>query len=181
MKMILAFLLTALAVPATLSSSQTQRSIEQSGWWANVLSQPEHEPMASVGLLRSKPSVLGANTGPNCGIYVFQLPDRWFDPKVPPRAPKGELVSGFVFNGWMENGKANVMVWALVNDKDSMYASTDAKKLTGQLVGTFQIERRRSVVINELRQYGTKPIELSIARTSASVLLLARGLDESKN
>ena len=88
--------------------------------------------MCSVGLPVSKPSVLGASSGPNCGIYVFEMTERWLDPKVPPCAPNGGLVSGFIFNGWMENGKAKVMVWALVNAKDATFASTDEKKLTGQ-------------------------------------------------
>ena len=165
MKMILAFLLTALAVPATLSSVQTQKSVNQSGWSANVLSQPGHETMCSVGLPLTKPAILGAISTPNCGIYVSQLPGRWSDPKVPPRAPKGELVSGFVFNGWMEEGKAKIMVWALVNAQDATFASTDDKDLTRQLVDTIFIEPGKSMVINELRQYGARPIELSIART----------------
>src|SRR5260370_41357400 len=96
--------------------------------------------MGSLGLLRNQPLVSGAKRAPNCGVYVFQIAERWSDPKVPPRAPKGGLVSEFIFNGWMEHGKAKVIVWALVNDKDATDASTDEKKLTGQLVGTFLIE-----------------------------------------
>jgi hypothetical protein len=162
MKMILAFLVTVLLVPA-LSSGQNPA--EQSGWSANVFSQPGHEAMASVGLLRNEPSVLRANSAPNCGIYAFQITERWSDPKTPPRAPNGGLVSEFIFNGWMEHGKAKVMVWALVNDKDATYASTDEKKLTGQLVDTYLIQPGKSAVINELRRYGAKPVEISIART----------------
>ena len=165
MKMILAFLLTVLVVPSMLSSVQSQKSAEPSGWSANVRSEPKHEGMCSTGLPLSKPSGLSAGTAPNCGIYVAEIAERWADPKVTPRAPTGGLVSGFRFNGWMENGKAKVMVWALVNDKDSTSASFDEKKLTGQLVDTFLIEPGSSVVINELRQYGAKPIELSITRT----------------
>ncbi len=163
MKMFLAFLLIVLLVPAVLSSGQNPG--EQSGWSANVFSQAGHEAMASVGLLRNEPSVLGANSAPNCGIYVFQITERWSDPKTPPRAPNGGLVSGFIFNGWMEHGKAKVMVWALVNDKDAKDASTDEKKLTGQLVDTFLIQPGKSAVINRLRQYGAKPVEISIERT----------------
>ena len=165
MKIILAFTLTALVVPATLSSVQNQKTAVQSGWSANVRSQPNHEGMCSTALPHNKPSILSVSTGPNCGIYVAQLTERWADPKVTPRAPTGGLVSGFRFNGWMENGKAKVMVWALVNDKDSTSASYDEKKLTGQLVDAFLIEPGSSVVINKLRQYGANPIELSIART----------------
>jgi len=65
----------------------------------------------------------------------------------------------------MEHGKAKVMVWALVNDKDAKDASTDEKKLTGQLVDTFLIQPGKSAVINRLRQYGAKPVEISIERT----------------
>jgi hypothetical protein len=162
MKMILAFLLTVLLVPAVLSSGQNPG--EQSGWSANVFSQPGHAAMASVGLLRNEPSVLGANSAPNCGIYVFQITERWADPKTPPRAPNGGLVSGFILNGWMEHGKAKVLVWALVNDKHAKDASTDEKKLTGQLVDTFLIQPGKSIVINKLRQYGAKPVEISIER-----------------
>ena len=165
MNMILAFLLTALVVPSILSSVQDQKSAEQSGWSANVRSESNHEGMCSAGLPLNKPSMLSVSTAPNCGIYVAQLTERWADPKVTPRAPTGDLVSGFRFNGWMENGKAKVMVWALVNDKDSTSASYDEKKLTGQLVDTFLIEPGSSVLVNELRRYGAKPIELSIART----------------
>ena len=57
------------------------------------------------------------------------------------------------------------MVWALVNDKDATSASTDEKKLTGQLVETYLLEPGKSAVINELRRYGAKPVEISIART----------------
>jgi hypothetical protein len=163
MKMILAFLLTVSLVPAVLSSGQNRG--QQSGWSANVFSQPGHEAMASVGLLRGEPSVLGANSAPNCGIYVFQITERWSDPKTPPRAPNGGLVSGFIFNGWMEHGKAKVMVWALVNDMDARDASTDEKRLTGQLVDSFLIQPGKSVVISKLRQYGAKPVEISIERT----------------
>ena len=165
MKMILAFLLTVLVVPSMLSTVQNQKSAEQSGWSANVRSEPKHEGMCSTGLPANKPSILSVSTAPNCGIYVAQLTERWADPKVTPRAPTGGLVSGFRFNGWMENGKARVMVWALVNDKDSTSASYDEKRLTGQLVDTFLLEPGSSVVINKLRQYGANPIELSIART----------------
>jgi hypothetical protein len=165
MKMILAFLLTALVVPGSLSSVQTQKSAKQSGWSANVFSQPGHEAMASVGLLRNQPLLSGAKSAPNCGIYVFQITERWSDSKIPPRAPDGGLVSEFIFNGWMEHGKAKVMVWALVNDKDATDASTDEKKLTGHLVDTLLIEPGKSVVIDELRQYGAKPVEILIART----------------
>jgi hypothetical protein len=165
MKMILAFLLTALLVPASLSSVQTQKRTEQSGWSANIFSQPGHEPMASVGLLRNQPLLSDAKSGPNCGIYVSQITERWLDPKIPPRAPKNGLVSEFIFKGWIEHGKAKVIVWALVNDKGATEASTDETKLTGQLVGTFQIELGKSVMINDLRQYGAKPVEISIART----------------
>jgi hypothetical protein len=164
MKMILAFLIT-LVVSATLSSVQTQTSLKQSGWSANILSQPGHEAICSVGLPLTKPSVLGDFSTPTCGIYVSQLPGRWSDPKVPPRAPKGELVSGFVFNGWMEEGKAKVMVWALVNAPDATFASTGDKDLTRQLVDIIFIEPGKSIMSNELRQYGAKPIELSIVRT----------------
>ena len=120
--------------------------------------------MASFELPLSKPSVLGANTAPNCGIYVAQITKRWSDSKVSPRTAKGELVSGFRFNGWMENGKAKGMVWALVNPGTSTHASTDEKELTGELVDTFLIERGATKIINELLQYGTRPIELSVAR-----------------
>jgi hypothetical protein len=51
MKMILAFLLAALVVPASSSLAQTQKSAEQSDWSASVFSQAGHEAMASVGLL----------------------------------------------------------------------------------------------------------------------------------
>ncbi|MGZ8892713.1 MAG: hypothetical protein ACXW1R_07270 [Halobacteriota archaeon] len=165
MKMILAFLLMALLVPSILTSAQSQKSVGQSGWSANVRSEPKHEGLCSVGLPLDRPSMLGVTTAPNCGIYVAGLTERWADPKVPPSAQTGGLVSGFRFNGWMENGKAKVMVWALVNDKDSMSASYDEKKLTGQLVDTFLLEPGGSVVVNELRRYGAKPIELSITRT----------------
>jgi hypothetical protein len=165
MKMILAFLLTALVVPSMLSSVQNQKGVGPSGWSANVRSELKHEGMCSAGLPLNKPSIRSVSTAPNCGIYVAQLTERWADPKVTPRAPTGGLVSGFRFSGWMENGKAKVMVWALVNDKDSTSASYDEKKLTGQLVDTFLIEPGSSVVIDELRQYGAKPIELSITRT----------------
>jgi hypothetical protein len=165
MKMILAFVLTALVVPASLSSVKTQKSAEQSGWSANVFSQPGHEVMASVGLLRTQPLVSAAKSGPNCGVYVFQITERWLDPKIPPRAPNGGLVSEFIFKGWMEHGKAKVIVWALVNDKDATDASTDEKKLTGQPVDTLLIEPGKSVMVNGLLQYGAKPVEVSIART----------------
>jgi hypothetical protein len=163
MKTILAFLFTALLVPAVLSSGQ--KPAEQSGWSANVFSRPGHEAMASVGLPLNQPWVVGAKSAPNCGIYVFQITERWSDPKTPPRAPNGGLVSEFIFNGWMVHGKAKVMVWALVNDKDATSASTDEKKLTGQLVETYLLEPGKSAVINELRRYGAKPVEISIART----------------
>jgi len=165
MKMILAFLLIALTVSATLSSVPTQKSVKDSGWSANVLSQPGHEAMCSVGLPLTKPSVLGAVNTPNCAIYVSQLPERWSDPKVPPRALKGEFVSGFIFSGWMEDGKAKIVIWALVNAQDATFASTEDKDLTRQLVDTIFIEPGKRMMINELRQYGAKPIELSIART----------------
>jgi hypothetical protein len=165
MKINLAFLLTVLLVAAVLSSGQSLKGGDQSGWSANIFSQPGHEAMASVGLLRNQPLVSGAKVAPNCGVYVSQITERWSDPKIPPRRANGGLVSEFIFNGWMEHGKARVIVWALVNDKDATDASTDETKLTGQLVGTFLIEPGKSLVINEMRQYGAKPVEISIART----------------
>lgn len=85
--------------------------------------------------------------------------------KVSPRTAKGELVSGFRFNGWMEIPKAKVMVWGFVNNKASTYASYDEKELAEELVDTFLIEPGATRLINELGQYGAKPIELSVART----------------
>jgi hypothetical protein len=164
MKILFAFLLIALVVPS-IFSVQAQNSVEQSGWSANVLSRPAREEMASVGLPLLKPSGLSARTAPNCGIYVADIAERWADPKVPPRAPTGGLVSGFIFNGWMEHGKARVMVWALVNDKAATSASYDEKKLSELLVGTFLLERGSRIVVNELRQYGARPVEIAIART----------------
>jgi len=164
MKMILAFLLTALLGPSFSSSVQNKKNTRQSGWGAHVLSQPKHERICSIGLPLTKPSILDVTAAPNCGIYVADLAERWADPKAPPRAQTGGLVSGFSFSGWMENGKAKVLVWALVNDKNSTSATYDEKELTGQLIDTFVIEPGSSLIINELRQYGAKPIEISISR-----------------
>ena len=165
MKILLVFLLAALLAPRTLSSAQNPLTLEQSAWSARVASVPGHQEMASFCLPLSKPFVLGANSAPNCGIYVAQIAERWTDSRVSPRTARGELVSGFRFNGWMENGKAKVMVWALVNTVSSTHDSIDEKDLTGELVDTFLIEPGATKIINELLQYGTKPIEISVARS----------------
>jgi len=163
-KTILTSLVVVLATSSIFSSPKKQEAQRHSGWSVNVLSQIGHEPMASVELLLSEPSRLSANASPNCGIYVAQMTDRWSDPGIPPRSNKGELVSGFRFNGWMEDGKAKVTVWALLNAKGAIQPSLEDKDLTGQLVDTFVIEPGESKVINELGNFGVKPVELSITR-----------------
>jgi hypothetical protein len=57
------------------------------------------------------------------------------------------------------------MVWALVNEKSVTVASTDEKKLTGQLVDFFITNLDTNIMVHEMLQYDTKPIELLIAKS----------------
>lgn len=110
MRIILGVLLTVCVVPSLTAS---QGRVARSGWLLSVAALPGPKPICRTELQPSKPADVGANTSPNCGISVGQITERWVDSKLPPRTPKGELVSGFRFHGWMENGKAKVTVWAL--------------------------------------------------------------------
>jgi hypothetical protein len=82
-----------------------------------------------------------------------------------PCSPNGELVSGFKFAGWMEGGKAKVIVWALLNNKDAEFATTDEEKLQGQLIDAYLIDPGEKLKLKDMERYGVKPVDLVISRT----------------
>lgn len=164
MRLSIVFAVTVLTYFAPAMSGATQTPIARTGFSVAVTSQSEGQ-MASTELSVNKPKSLGFNIGPNCGIYVAQLSRRWMDSKQPPRAPSGELVSGFRFAGWMEGRKAKVIVWALLNDKGAEYAATDEKKLQGQLIETYLIEPGEKLRLKDMERYGVKPVDLVISET----------------
>src|SRR5437763_45892 len=122
MRSILAAVFTMFLVTAFAATTVGQKTSQTSSWSASISSQANHESLCSAALPSVKPLPISSRTGPNCGIYVFQTTDGWSDPKNAPRSPKGELVTGFRFNGWIENGKANMFVWAMLNREDAQYA-----------------------------------------------------------
>jgi hypothetical protein len=145
---------------ATMSNAR-QLPAARSDFSVAVVS-PSEGRMCYTELSAVKSINLDLNTGPNCGIYVAQISQRWADSKVPPRSPRGELVSGFKFTGWMEGGKAKVAVWALLNPKEATFATTDEKKLSGQLIDTYLIDPGEKLRLRDIESYGTKPIDLVI-------------------
>jgi hypothetical protein len=161
MKTILAFVFTTLVVGASSLTAVGQTS----SWSATISSQGNHESLCSAALPSIKPLLMNSRTAPNCGIYVFQTAERWSDSNTAPRAPKGELVTGFRFSGWVENGKAKIFVWALLNREDAQYAKVQDQQLTQQLVDTLVMTPGRTVVIAAFKRYGVKPVEVSVSRT----------------
>jgi hypothetical protein len=161
MKTIRAFVFTTLVVGASSLTAVAQTS----SWSATISSQANHESLCSAALPSIKPLVMNSRTAPNCGIYVFQTADRWSDSKTTPRSSKGKLVTGFRFSGWVENGKAKIFVWVLLNREDAQYAQVQEQQLTEQLVDTLVMKPGTTVVIHAFKRYGVKPVEVSVSRT----------------
>jgi hypothetical protein len=162
MKLTIVLALSVLAYFTPAINDTTQSPPAESDLSVAVVSPSEGQQCSTTLLPPVKPTNLDFNVGPSCGIHVAQISRRWADPRVPPRSPKGELVSGFKFNGWVEDGKAKVAVWILLNPKDATFATTDDKKLKVELINTYLIESGEKLRLNEVESYGVKPIDLVI-------------------
>jgi hypothetical protein len=65
----------------------------------------------------------------------------------------------------VENGKAKIFVWVLLNREDAQYAQVQEQQLTEQLVDTLVMKPGTTVVIHAFKRYGVKPVEVSVSRT----------------
>lgn len=163
MKTIYAVLVGFFAVLASSSIVSGQTTSGKGIWSATISTQGGQERICVTALLPVKQVPITSRTEPNCGVYVFQTTERWLESFAAPRSPEGALVTGFRFNGWIEDGKAKIFVWALVNDKNSGYGSVEEEKLTPQLVESLLVKPGKTVVLGSFRKYGVKPMTMSVS------------------